>query len=460
MKTAILDFIEGLKFRGARISISESMDALTGITEVGTDDKNVFKATLRSTLIKDSKDIPTFDELFDTYFSPLSIIDAVKSEQGPADEKLQEMMANLDDGEFSEQFIGMMNGEIGAMVEMVMAAAEAAGLSDIRYQMQSGFFFSKILGQMKGLGLEKQLDQFIALLGHKGEDGNGLSGDDIRSIFDERMEAMKGLVRDLIKREERKHRGEKKELDIPDSLGERSFSELSPSEIEEMREIIKEMVKKIKDALSLRERHIRRGRFDIKKTLRIAQQYGGVPIKVFFKKRKKNKVQIVTLCDVSRSVWTASRFMLNVLYSLQDQFDRVRSFVFVSDLGEVTDVFNRYEINEAIGKLVYEAGINFYSYTDYGDVLLRFYKDYLDIINRRTTVIIIGDARNNYMAHNSWVLEKIRGKARKVLWLNNEPESWWGSGDSEMLEFLPYVTEARECRNLKQLSKFIRDLVE
>ncbi|MBN1573322.1 MAG: VWA domain-containing protein [Deltaproteobacteria bacterium] len=460
MKSAILDFIEGLKFRGARVSISESMDALTGVSVVGTDDRGAFKAALRATLVKDGRDIPAFEELFEAYFSPMSIIEAARLEMSPVEERLQQLMDELVNGKFTDQFKGMIQGDIASMMEMVLASAEEAGLSDIRYQIQTGYFYSRILTRMGGFGLDRQLDELIDLLAEKGAMGDGIEGDDIRAIFEERMEAMRELIRDLIKREERKHRGEKRETDLPNGLGDRSFSELTEKEIEEMRDSIKEMVKKIKDALSLRDRHRRRGRFDIKKTLRIAQQYGGVPIRVFFKKKKKNKGQIITLCDVSRSVWNASRFMLNLLYSLQDQFDRVRSFVFVSDLGEVTDVFNRYEINEAIGKLVYEAGINFYSYTDYGDVLLRFYNDYLDIVNRRTTVIIIGDARNNYMAHNSWVLDKIKGKARKVYWLNNEPESWWGSGDSDMPEFLPYVSEARECRNLKQLSRFIRDLVE
>jgi uncharacterized protein with von Willebrand factor type A (vWA) domain len=458
MKDAILDFIEGLKLRGVRVSLSEAMDALRGITEVGLSEKSIFKSTLRSTLVKDNRDIPVFEELFDIYFSPHLVIETALEAESAKIKQISSFISEFKDT-FSEEFVGMMQGDPKMIMEMVMMAAREAQLEDIRFPIQSGYYFTRMSGMMSGWGLERQLNEFIDLLRGQGQLENGIGEGDVRELFNRRMEQIRELMRDTIRREEQKHRGEKKELDIPDRLGERNFSELTEKEIEEMRDVVKELVKKIKDVLSLRDRRVRRGRFDIKRTLRLSQQYGGVPIKVLFKKRRKKKVQIVTLCDVSRSVWNASRFMLNLLYSLQDQFDRVRSFVFVSDLGEVTDCFNRYEINDAIGRLMFEAGINFYSYTDYGEVLLRFYKDYLDIVNRRTTIIIIGDARNNYMAHNSWALEKIKAKARKVYWLNPEPEGWWGSGDSDMHEFIPFVTEARECRNLKQLARFIRDLI-
>lgn len=458
MQDIIIDFIDGLKFRGARVSLSETMDALNGVSKVGLEERPIFKATLRSTLIKDNRDLKLFEELFDIYFSPQSLIELAEGTETSEKDKLSSLFSDLN-GNFSERFVGMMQGDSKVIMEMVMMAADEVNLSDIRYAIQSGYYFTKMAGMMSGWGLERELDRFVDLLRERGQLENGISEGDVRGLFDARYEQVKAMMRGMIKREEKKHQGVKKDLQIPDDLGERSFSELTEKEIQGMRDVVRELVKKIKDVLSLREKKMRRGRFDIKRTLRLSQQYGGVPIKVLFKKRRKKKGQIVTLCDVSRSVWNASRFMLNLLYSLQDQFDRVRSFVFVSDLGEVTDCFNKYESNEAIGKLIYEAGINFYSYTDYGDVLLRFYKDYLDIVNKRTTIIIIGDARNNYMAHNSWALEKMKGKARKIYWLNPELESWWGSGDSDMKEFLPYVTEARECRNLKQLAKFIQDLI-
>ena len=458
MQKVIIDFIDGLKFRGARISLSETMDALKGVSVIGIEDRDAFRSSLRSTLIKDSKDLPLFDELFEAYFS--SNLDFAASSILDPD-KLEKLSALMDGAPsmFSKEFIGLLEGDPKTILELAIAAAHEANLDSLRLPIQSGYYLTQMMGKMGGWGLERELDEFIDLLRERGELENGLREGDLRSLFEARFDGMREVFRELIRREEQKRRSPKRETVIPERLSERSFSELSEKEIEEMREVIKELVKKIKDVMSLRDRRVRRGKFDIKKTLRSSQQYGGVPIKVHFKKRRKKKGQIITLCDVSRSVWNASRFMLNVLYSLQDQFERVRSFVFVSDVGEVTDSFKRYEVNQAIGRLIFEAGINFYSYTDYGEVLLRFYKDYLDIVNRRTTVIIIGDARNNFMADNAWALEKIKAKARKVIWLNPEPESWWGSGDSDMDKFLPHISEARECRNIKQLAKFAEDLI-
>ncbi len=455
MKDVILDFIDGLKFRGVRVSVSETMDALRGVTEIGIADKGAFKAVLRATLVKDRKDIPNFNELFDLFFNPSSVLLTEKSE---LEKKIASLLKDAQDL-FSEEFMGIMQGDPKMMMQLVGGIAEATNLRDIRFPMQSGYFFTKMSGMLSGMGLDRELSDFIDFLRERGYLENGMGEQNVRGLFDARVDTIKELIRGEIKKEQEKHRNPKKDQAVPDSMGERNFSELSEQEIEEMRDAVKALVRKIKDTLAIRERRVKRGRFDIKRTIRRSLQYGGVPIKVIFRKKKKTKGQLVTICDVSRSVWNASRFMLNLLYSLQDQFDRVRSFVFVSDLGEVTKIFARYENNEALRRLVSESGINFFSYTDYGEVLLRFYNDYMDSVNRRTTVIIIGDARNNYMAHNAWVLEKVKKKARKVYWLNPEPERWWGSGDSDMDKFIPFVSDARECRNLKQLAKFIEELV-
>jgi hypothetical protein len=455
MKDVILDFIDGLKFRGVRVSVSETMDALKGVTEIGVADKAAFKAVLRATLVKDKKDIANFDDLFDLFFNPSSVLLTQKSE---LEKKIASLLKDAKDL-FTEEFMGIMQGDPKMMMALVGRIAEANNLQDIRFPMQSGYFFTKMSGMLSGMGLDRELSDFIEFLREHGYLENGMGEQNVRGLFDARINDIKDLIRTEIKKEQEKHRNPKKDQVVPDTVGERNFSELSEQEIEEMRDSVKALVRKIKDTLAIRERRVKRGRFDIKRTIRRSLQYGGVPIKVIFRKKKKTKGQLVTICDVSRSVWNASRFMLNLLYSLQDQFDRVRSFVFVSDLGEVTKIFSRYENNEALKRLVSEAGINFFSYTDYGEVLLRFYNDYLDSVNRRTTVIIIGDARNNYMAHNAWVLEKVKKRARKIYWLNPEPERWWGSGDSDMDKFIPFVTDARECRNLKQLAKFIEELV-
>jgi uncharacterized protein with von Willebrand factor type A (vWA) domain len=239
---------------------------------------------------------------------------------------------------------------------------------------------------------------------------------------------------------------------------EKGFEMLTDWEIRAMRQVIRELVKKIRDVSSLRQRRKRVGRFDLKQTLRKSLRYGGIPMEVAFRKRKKSKGRIVALCDVSRSVWNASRFMLHLIYSLQDQFNKVRSFVFVDQLGEVTECFEHGDVNQAIETALHDADIPYNRYTDYGSVFKQFCEEQMDAVNRQTTFIVIGDGRNNYFNSGHEFLARIRARARRVIWLNPESRGSWVFGDSNMYCYSPHCDEVRECKNLKQLIEFVNML--
>jgi uncharacterized protein with von Willebrand factor type A (vWA) domain len=243
-----------------------------------------------------------------------------------------------------------------------------------------------------------------------------------------------------------------------DELLQKAFGALTAHEIQAMRRVVQELAKKIRDEAALRERRARKGRLDIKRTLRKSLAYGGLPLEAVLKKRKRSKGRIVVLCDVSQSVWNASRFMLHLLYSLQDQFSKVRSFVFVDQLGEVTACFERYEVNTAVDKALREAGIPYHRYTDYGSVFREFCERHIEAVNRRTTLIVIGDGRNNFFLPGEEYLERIRARVRRVIWLNPESRGFWKVGDSMMHRYAKHCDEVRECRNLEQLTAFVNDL--
>ena len=226
-----------------------------------------------------------------------------------------------------------------------------------------------------------------------------------------------------------------------------------------MREVIEQFVRKLKDTISRRYAVKNRGALDVKKTLRRAAGYQGIPVELFFRNRPPRKAKIVTLCDVSGSVWSAARFMLNMLYSLQECFTQVRSFVFVAGLDEVTRIFEDCEINQAIDKVLKEADIEYNAATDYGFTFRQFKKDFMDILNKKTTLIIIGDGRSNYSNPEDQILEEMREKCRRVIWLNPETQYFWYTGDSEMRAYQACCTEVRPCQNLNQLLDFIKSLV-
>jgi hypothetical protein len=234
---------------------------------------------------------------------------------------------------------------------------------------------------------------------------------------------------------------------------------LSAREIEDVRDVLDNLVRKLKDIISRRYAQNRRGVLDVKKTLRRSARYNGVPVEILFRKRPPKKGKIVTLCDISSSVWSAARFMLNVLYSLHECFEKVNSFVFVSGLKEVTDVFDNNEPNHAIEMILKDLEFNYYVPTDYGETFRQFKHDHMDILTKRTTLIIMGDARTNYLHPEDRILGEMRERCRRVIWLNPEPLSSWNTGDSEMYAYKQHCHELRPCRNLNQLIEFIEELM-
>jgi uncharacterized protein with von Willebrand factor type A (vWA) domain len=188
--------------------------------------------------------------------------------------------------------------------------------------------------------------------------------------------------------------------------------------------------------------------------------HGGVPFEMVFKERRKERPKLVVLCDVSSSVANVSRFMLQFVHSLQECFTKVRSFVFVSELGEVTQLFRDEELNAAIEKAL-DGGdtINVFTRSNYGFAFHHFWKNFLAAIDNKTTVLVLGDARNNYNDPRAWCLRDLHTKAKNVVWLNPESPSAWGFGDSVMDKYLPHVDVAEECRNLRQLARVVDRLV-
>jgi uncharacterized protein with von Willebrand factor type A (vWA) domain len=222
-----------------------------------------------------------------------------------------------------------------------------------------------------------------------------------------------------------------------------------------MNDVVVRLARRFKNRLSLRRKLARRGRLDVSATFRKNVQYGGVPFRIKLEKRRKEKPDVVVLCDISDSVLNASRFMLQFVYSVQDLYNKVRSFVFVSDLGEVTKHFEDHEIHQAVEMALRGDVIDVYSHSNFGRAFEIFYREHWTAITPKTTVLVIGDGRNNYNRANDWVLQEIRRKAKQLVWLNPESRMTWGYGDSEMPRYAPHCTVVEECRNINQLYQLI-----
>jgi len=243
------------------------------------------------------------------------------------------------------------------------------------------------------------------------------------------------------------------------ALAEKSFFYLTEEEMRRMQEAVTRLAQRLRNVVALRRRRARRGTFDSSATLRRNLQYGGTPFRIVFDRRRKDRPQVMILCDVSDSVRNVSRFMLQFVYSLQDLYSKVRSFIFVADVGEITQLFKERDINDAIDAALHGNVINVYAHSDFGRAFKAFHRDYLSAVNKRTTVIVLGDGRNNYNLPHEWVLRDVQQRAKQVIWLNPENRMTWGFGDSEMDRYAPYCTLVEECRNLNQLYRVIDRLV-
>jgi uncharacterized protein len=461
MDGKLVEFAHLLRQNGLRVSLAETMDAFQAIEHVGLGDRTTLQAVLRATLVKRGCDVPAFERLFELYFSGLG--EAIKDiseagrnamEVGEGDlQKLIDQLQGLlgDQGiDLSELAKALLSADNGTLERLLREAAGQAQLENIQQGLQEGRFAHAIASALGLSNLTRELEQLREQVG---------DGTDLSRFIDQRMQDLSEMIRALVRGELDRQDVDRRDRQRMDALADKSFFYLTEEEIRRMQEAVTRLAQRLRNVISVRRKRMRRGRFDSSATLRRNLQYGGVPFNVVFDRRKKDRPQVMVLCDVSDSVRNVSRFMLQFVYSLQDLYSKVRSFIFVADLGEVTQLFTEREINEAIDAALRGDLINVYAHSDFGRAFKTFHRDFIAAVNKRTTVLILGDARNNYNLPHDWVLKEVHQRAKQVIWLNPENRMTWGFGDSEMDRYGPYCTTVAECRNLNQLYRVIDQLV-
>jgi hypothetical protein len=243
------------------------------------------------------------------------------------------------------------------------------------------------------------------------------------------------------------------------ALSHKPLAILSEKEVEELRGEVERLARLLRARIHLVPRSPRRGRLDLRRTLRRSLATSGVPFDLRRRERRPRRPRLVVLCDISDSVRNVSRFLLELVYALQVEFDRVSSFAFVAELGELTRLFRENKVDRAIALAYAGAVVNVFANSNYGRVLAAFASRHLGLVSRRTTVLIIGDGRNNYHPARVEALAAIARRARQVLWLNPEPPAAWGFGDSAMRDYAPLCDRVAVARDLDSLRGVVDDLV-
>ena len=465
----IADFVRILRAADIRVSPAETLDAAGIFDTIGFDDRNILKHALGQTLAKTEMEKLAFDEAFETYFrlpeeTPPPV--AAAQEEGESDDKSAEQ--NSGEGQPQEgaqegnpeggqeggapsdsanQSLAEMleNNDTVALQAAMQQAATEAGLANAKLFTQQGMFSRRIMEAMGLAELEARIRQ-------KNEGGEAEEADKLREgrarLFD--------AVQDFVERQIAMRTKNAGRLLREDALSRIRLSNLDKSDMKIMRELIRKLAKRLASRHSRRRKKAQRGMLDIRRTMRANVAYDGKLFNLAWRRVKVERPKLIVLCDVSGSVAAVSRFFLMFLYSLDEVMPKTRSFVFSNRAGEITDVLQEGDLEEAMENALRQYGGGS---TDYGMSMMDLAEATLDSVDKKTTLMVLGDARSNYGDPGHLVLKEFYERAGRVIFLNPEPESVWDTGDSEMKKLGAYCNHKQTCNSVKHVERVLDDLL-
>jgi uncharacterized protein len=480
-------FVIELRNCGIPVSLTENLDAMEAVKHIPLEDREAFKYALAATMVKNQSHWKAFETVFEIYFSLRGADQELDADGNPigdssddADDEGDDEGDGDQDGEGEGQRGGRGGGaplspeEIARMLYQALASGDrelmrmVARHSVKRYAgMEPGrpvggtYYLYRTL---RNLDLDGVLAQLMeASRQELGGELTQLEDRLQRDEYEHRAERVRKEIEAEIRRRLVADRGVEamaKTLrkPLPEDV---DFMHASRDEMAKLRHAIYPLTRKLAARLQRKRRHGRKGPLDFRRTIRASLSYGGVPAEPKFRNPRPHKPEIMVVADISGSVAAFARFTLHLVYAISNQFSKVRAFVFIDGLDEVTRYFENCEdIVEAIHKVNTEADVVWVDgHSDYGHAFEVFWERYGKEIGPRTTVMILGDARNNYHSSQNWIIKEMQRKARSVFWLNPEPRSYWDTGDSIVGEYGQHCDGTFECRNLRQLEGFVDNLV-
>ncbi len=476
MLDLLAGFIVELRSAGLPVSLTENLDAMEAITHIPIEDRDAFKYALGATLVKNSTHWRAFETVFEVYFSLRGPQYSLKGDaDSDVDEMWREMQEQMGPGERGAggAMDQMTPEEMAAMLYKALMHGDEATMRALARQAVGRFAGMEpgrpvggtyyLYRTLRNLDLDSMLERLME--GQREELGGEMTQLEERLESDEfahRIDQFKKEVEAEIRRRLVADRGAEamaKTLrkPLPEDV---DFMHASRDEMVNLKKALYPLTRKLAAKLARKRRHGRKGPLDFRRTVRASLSYGGVPADPKFKYPRPSKPELMVVADISGSVAAFARFTLMLVYALQGQFSKVRSFVFIDGIDEVTDYFKGVDdITEAIHRVNTEADVVWVDgHSDYGHAFEVFWNKWGNDIGPKTTVILLGDARNNYHASQNWVVKEINKKARHVYWLNPEPKSYWNTGDSIVGEYGTHTDGVFECRNLRQLEGFVEKL--
>ena len=477
IKSTVVDFVKVLRNADIKVSPAETLDAMDTMHLVGLKNRAFLKTSLSMALSKTPEEKESFFQCFENFFSFKDSETKDEPESGDdfsseeySNEKTSEPSpgnggnggqesrdsAELDEteGESSLQPTSRLGKLLllGSRSEVMIETIEAGRtvkVNQIIVFTQKGLYTRKIMDEMGLKGLQDEVKEL--------KNAGSTDGRNLARKLEKSKETLREQVRDYVEKQFLLHADETGKELREELLKKVKLSNLEKRNFKDVQEIVIKMAKKLVSIHSKRRKVFKRGQLDIRKTLRNNMQFDGMLFDLKWKSKKVDRPKVMCICDVSGSVSNYSRFLLMFLYSLAEVIPKVRSFAFSSDLGEVTALFEKNSLEDAMAKTMRDYGNGS---TDYGQMLEDFKSSILKDVNGRTTIIILGDARNNYGNPKSEILREVYERAQRVIWLNPESRSSWAVGDAEMPKYSPSCHQTEVCNSLTHLERVVSNLLK
>jgi uncharacterized protein with von Willebrand factor type A (vWA) domain len=454
MRETLHRFFRAARGAGVRVSPAESIDAMRAVAEIGFQDREILRDALLLTLAKNTEEKAALSDCFDMFFAQPDL-GHLSRESETASEDNGESPGNRDQSTLEAPSIAPST-ETGPLARMLLSqnrtelaaalanASNAADLANIRYFTQRGIFSGRVLEQ---LGIQRLRDDI---------DASNASNPAQAEQLAVALAALRETVGEMVSQALLLYGREETENLRNEILRNAPMSRLEPRQIEQMRALIRQMARRLRERFSKPRKRQRRGHLDVRRTLRRNAAWGGVPFMTAWKRRHRDRPKIVAICDVSGSVAQVSDFFLLLVHSLHEVVSDVRSFAFSGHLIEVSDVLEANKPEEAMKQIMTSVG---YGSSDYGRSLSDFEKNWMSAVTPQTTVIVLGDARSNKLDPRADILRRIGERSKRLVWLNPEGRMAWGWGDSEMPRYATFCSVVRQCATAQQLERAISDIV-
>ena len=461
MRENLHRFFRAARGAGVHVSPAESIDAMRAVSTVGISDRAVLRDALLLTLAKSEDEKKALGGCFDLFFaSPEPAqADGRTAEGGEAGERGGETQ---DGSPQAAQDHGAKGGDdsqlagLGALAQMLLSqdraaisaaiasASGAASLPDIRYFTQRGIFSGRILEQMGIARLNDDLERLTAT--------DPALAERLSTLTD----GLRENVRDVVAQALLLYGREEAENLRNEILRNAPLARIEPRRIEEMRVLIRQIARRLRERYAKPRKRQRRGHLDVRRTLRRNAAWGSVPFLTAWKRKHRERPRIIALCDVSGSVARVSDFFLLLIHSLHEVVPDVRSFAFSGHLIEVSEILESKSAEEAMQDIMSRVG---FGSSDYGTSFADFERQWMESVTPQTTVIVLGDARSNNLDPGADILRRVSERAKRLVWLNPEGRMTWGFGDSEMPRYATFCNVVRQCATAQQLEHAISDIV-